>query len=61
MQDKTLVATATFLSSLLAYYYAKQNEKDPIPFVMIGGFLGGLLGEGMIQQTQKTTKNGNHK
>jgi uncharacterized membrane protein YfcA len=45
MKEKSIVATSTLISSLLAYYYAKQAGKDAVPYVMIGGFLGTLLGE----------------
>ncbi len=45
MKEKSITATSTLLVSLAAYYYARQNGKDAVPYVMIGGFIGNLLGE----------------
>jgi hypothetical protein len=45
MKEKSITATSILLVSLAAYYYAKQNGKDVVPYTMIGGFIGNLLGE----------------
>lgn len=45
MNSKTITATSTLLVSLAAYHYAKQTGRDATPLVMVGGFLGALLGE----------------
>jgi presenilin-like A22 family membrane protease len=45
MNNKSITATGTLLGSLAAYYYAKQTGKDAVPYVMIGGFFGSLIGE----------------
>lgn len=45
MTEKTLVSTFTLLGSLASYYYGKTNEKDVVPYVMIGGFIGAWIGE----------------
>jgi presenilin-like A22 family membrane protease len=45
MNNKSITATGTLLGSLAAYYYAKQTGKDATPYVMIGGFVGTLIGE----------------
>lgn len=45
MKEKTLVSTLTLIGSLASYYYAKTQEKDVVPYVMIGGFVGAWVGE----------------
>jgi uncharacterized membrane protein YfcA len=45
MKEKTLVSTLTLISSLASYYYAKTHQKDAVPYVMIGGFVGAWVGE----------------
>lgn len=53
MKEKTLVSTLTLLSSLVSYYYAKSHEKDVVPYVMIGGFVGAWIGELIVKATDK--------
>lgn len=53
MKDRTVVSAFALLSSLGAYYYAKQYNKDTTPHVMIGGFLGALVGEIIFEQSKK--------
>lgn len=45
MKEKTIISTATLLTSLLAYWYAKETQKDAVPYVMFGGFIGSIIGE----------------
>jgi hypothetical protein len=45
MKERTIVSASTLLISLGSYFYAKAAEKDAMPYVMIGGFLGALVGE----------------
>lgn len=45
MKEKTLVSTLTLIGSLASYYYAKTQNKDVVPYVMIGGFAGAWVGE----------------
>jgi hypothetical protein len=56
MKDRTVVSAFALLSSLSAYYIAKQYNKDTTPMVMIGGFLGALVGE-IIYETNKDKSN----
>jgi len=56
MKEKTIISTATLLTSLLAYWYAKAAEKDAAPLVMLGGFVGSLIGEGIADQVNKKSK-----
>lgn len=45
MKEKTIVSTVTLAASLISYFYAKEAHKDAIPYVMIGGFIGAVIGE----------------
>lgn len=45
MSEKSIIATFSLIGSLASYYYAKANEKDLAPYTMIGGFIGGFIGE----------------
>ncbi len=50
MKEKTIVSTATLLTSLLSYWYAETAGKDAVPYVMFGGFLGAILGETIAEK-----------
>jgi hypothetical protein len=52
MKERTVVSAFALLSSLGAYYYAKQYKKDTTPHVMIGGFIGALVGELLFEQSR---------
>lgn len=45
INEKTIVSSVTLLASLGTYFYAKVAHKDAIPYVMIGGFIGAIIGE----------------
>lgn len=45
MKEKAIVSSFTLITSLTGYYYAKSSQKEALPYVMVGGFLGALLGE----------------
>lgn len=53
MKEKSIVATSTLLVSLLSYAYAREAGKDAAPFVMVGGFLGSILGETIAEAVKK--------
>ena len=57
MKEKTIVSTLTLFTSLASYWYAKEAQKDAVPFMMIGGFLGAVAGE-VIYEKLKSIKNG---
>lgn len=50
MKDKTIVSSAALITSLVAYWYARQINKDVVPYIMIGGFVGTLIGELLAAQ-----------
>ena len=60
MKEKTIVSTVTLAASLISYFYAKETQKDAIPYVMIGGFIGAVIGEIIIitiKEKEDKTKN----
>ena len=50
MKDKTIVSGITLLTSLLTYLYAKESGKDAVPYVMLGGFIGSIIGETIVEK-----------
>jgi uncharacterized membrane protein YfcA len=53
MKEKVIVSAFTVAGSLATYFYAKHSEKDLAPFMMIGGFLGALIGETVVASLSK--------
>jgi uncharacterized membrane protein YfcA len=49
IQARTVVSTSTLLVSLVGYWYAKNTSRDVVPYVMLGGFIGSLLGETLVE------------
>lgn len=45
MKEKTIISACTLIVSMACYIYAKHSDKDAVPFVMVGGFVGALIGE----------------
>ena len=50
MKEKTLVSTFSLFTSLASYLYAKEAGKDGVPYVMIGGFVGAVIGEVIFEK-----------
>jgi uncharacterized membrane protein len=57
MKEKTIVSSVVLAASLISYFYAKETHKDPVPHVMIGGFIGAILGEVITAAINKNDKN----
>lgn len=57
MNDKAIVSTATLALSLLAYWYAREAQKDVVPYVMIGGFVGSIVGEILVEKKNDSSNN----
>lgn len=53
MKEKTIVSTVTLLTSLLAYWYSKEANKDAVPYVMMGGFIGSIIGDSIAEKVSK--------
>jgi hypothetical protein len=59
--EKKLVSVFTLLGSLATYYYGKAHTKDPVPYIMIGGFVGAWIGEILSKAIEENNKNKNDK
>ena len=57
MKEKTIISTVTLFTSLLAYWYAREAQKDSIPYVMMGGFLGSIIGDALAEKVTKSDNN----
>jgi hypothetical protein len=57
MKEKTIVSTVTLLTSMVAYWYSKTAQKDSVPYVMMGGFLGAIIGETIAEKVTKSNNN----
>ena len=57
MKEKTIVSGITLLTSLLAYWYSREAEKDAAPYVMLGGFLGSIIGESIVDKSTNSNHN----
>jgi hypothetical protein len=58
MKEKAIVSTLTLAASLASYYYAKSVTKDTVPYTMIGGFIGAVIGELIAGAIKINSKNG---
>jgi uncharacterized membrane protein YfcA len=56
MKQKTIVSAFTLAGSLLSYFYARESEKDAVPFVMLGGFVGAFIGETLVLSLESKKK-----
>lgn len=59
MKEKIIVSTSTLVVSLASYLYAKHAEKDAVPLVMVGGFLGAIIGEAIAKAIEKDDDDNN--
>jgi hypothetical protein len=64
INEKTIVSSVTLLASLGTYFYARVTHKDAVPYVMIGGFIGAIIGEaisGIVLKNEKDKNEENDK
>jgi len=61
INEKTIVSSVTLLASLTTYFYAKVVEKDAVPYVMVGGFIGAIIGEAISGIVLKNDKDRDNK
>ena len=59
MKEKTIVSASTLIFSLMTYYYAKTANKDAAPYMLLGGFLGSLIGETIVENISKDKTSNN--
>jgi uncharacterized membrane protein YfcA len=57
MKEKSIISTVTLFTSLLAYWYAREAQKDSVPYVMMGGFLGSIIGDALAEKVTKSDNN----
>jgi hypothetical protein len=57
MKEKVIVSSFTLVTSLTGYFYAKGAAKDVVPYMMVTGFIGAILGEAIAQTFCKDDKN----
>lgn len=55
MKERVIVSATTLIASLASYMYARHIEKDAVPFVMIGGFVGAFAGEVLANMLSKNS------
>ncbi|PWV45925.1 hypothetical protein [Chitinophaga sp. S165] len=48
--EKVIISTSTLITSLLCYSYARAARKEAVPYVMVGAFLGTLIGEALAER-----------
>lgn len=53
MKEKAIVSSFTLIASLSGYYYAKSAKKDTLPYLMVSGFIGALIGEVIVHTVCK--------
>lgn len=53
MKERTIISASTVFVSLLAYWYARSAKKDVAPYVMLGGFLGSIIGDTLSDSIKK--------
>lgn len=51
MGRKTIISGTSLLFSLTAYYIAKKKGVDRMPVMMVAGFIGAVVGEGIVDAT----------
>lgn len=56
MKEKTIVSGMTLVASMVSYFYARQCDKDAVPYVMVGGFIGAVIGEAIVSVMEKRKK-----
>ena len=56
MRDKSIISAMTLALSLAGYFIARHEAKDTAPYVMIGGFIGEIIGESIVDAIRKNDK-----
>ena len=55
-RERALIATTTLISSLAFYWYAQAKGKPEVPFLLTGGFVGAIVAELILSQTEKNNQ-----
>lgn len=56
MRTRSIVSASALAASLISYWYSREINKDAVPYVMIGGFIGTLIGEVIAGRIEEKTK-----
>lgn len=51
LTKERIISGCTLAGSLISYYYGKAHQKDAVPYVMIGSFIGAIVGEVIASAT----------
>jgi uncharacterized membrane protein YfcA len=51
--ERTIISGMTLATSLVFYWYARAHNKHEVPFVMVGAFIGSLIGERIVDSIKK--------
>ena len=51
----------TLITSLASYWYAKESGKDAVPYMMLGGFLGAVVGEVIFEKLKSNDNAGKNR
>jgi ethanolamine transporter EutH len=57
MKEKIIVSSLSLVTSLACYQYAKTHQKDVVVGLLIGGFIGAMVGETIVYLTTKKNSN----
>ncbi|MCC6371199.1 MAG: hypothetical protein IT236_09365 [Bacteroidia bacterium] len=61
LNEKTIVSGVSLVASLATYFYARESQRDVVPYVMVGGFIGAILGEAIAGIVLDDKKKNNKK
>ncbi|MBL4898599.1 MAG: hypothetical protein JKX76_03005 [Colwellia sp.] len=50
-----IISGLSMVGSLSGYYYAKRKGQEYIPALLIGGFIGAVIGEALVKRSEKST------
>lgn len=52
-RERAVIATTTLISSLAFYWFAQAKGKPEAPYLLLGGFIGAIVAEMVLSQTEK--------
>ncbi len=55
MKEPFIIKLAALGGSLLGFYFAKENKREVVPMMMVGGFLAGCLADWVIPNPEVST------
>jgi hypothetical protein len=55
-RERAVIATTTLISSLAFYWFARAKGKPETPYILFGGFIGAIVAELVLIETEKNKK-----